>query len=155
VAGATTILVTEKSERRVKMASELGADVVINVNESDPVQRVRELTGGSGLAVVFECTGNPQGLETMVELLPFYGQGVIVASYETPITIDYNTIMLKSLNLQGVLGMDNFFPMGASLIESGRVRVDPLYSSIVPLENINEAMMALLEGKEIGILIAP
>ena len=155
VAGASTIIVTEKSERRVKMAGELGVDVVIDVNDSDPVQRIRELTGGSGPAVVFECTGNPQGMETMVEVLPFHGQGVIVASYETPTTIDYNTVMLKSLILQGVLGMDNFFPIGVSLIDSGRVRVDSLYSSIVPLERINEAMMALLQGQEIGVLIAP
>ena len=154
-AGAGTVIVTEKSERRLNMARELGADAVINVDEVDPVQMVAQLTGGLGPGVVFECTGNQQGLETMVEVLPFHGQGVIVASYETPMTIDYNAVMLKSLILQGVLGMDNFFPIGVSLIDSGRVRVDSLYSSIVSLGKINEAMMALLQGQEIGVLIAP
>jgi threonine dehydrogenase-like Zn-dependent dehydrogenase len=154
-AGAAKVIVTEMSEPRLKMARELGADEVINVREVDPVERVTELTGGLGPSIVFECTGNHEALEKMVEMLPFHGQGMIVASYEHLANIDYNTVMIKSLDIQGVLGADNLMPIGIALIQSGRIKMDPLYSSIVPLEKINEAMKALLEGKEVGVIVEP
>jgi len=78
-----------------------------------------------------------------------------VASYEHLANIDYNTVMIKSLDIQGVLGADNLMPIGIALIQSGRIKMDPLYSSIVPLEKINEAMKALSEGKEVGVIVEP
>ena len=155
VAGTSKTIITEMSEHRLAIAKELGADEVINVNKEDPVEQVRELTSGRGPDIVFECSGNHEALHELVEMLPFHGQGVIVSAYEHTPRIDFNTVMLKSLDLQGVQGMDNLFPLGVTLVESGRVNLDALYSSIVPLEKINEAMRALLERKEVGVLVKP
>ncbi len=154
-AGAGKVFVTEMSEPRIGLAKALGADEVIDIREEDPVERINELTGGSGPGIVFECTGNTKALETMIEMLPFFGQGMIVASYEDFLQINYNTVMLKSLELKGVLGMENLLPIAISLVESGKVKLDQLYSAIMPLEKINEAMKALLEGKEIGVIVSP
>ena len=130
-----------------------GADEVINVKDVDPVEQIKKLTGGSGPGIVFECTGNHRALQTMVDILPFSGQGVIVSAYEDLSEIDFNTIMAKNLDLQGVMGYDIYFPLGIELIKSGQVKVDSLYSSIMPLEKVNEAMNSLLEGTEVGVII--
>ena len=155
VAGASKTIITEMSERRLAIAKELGADDVINTNKVDPVERVTELTSGRGPDIVFECSGNHQALQELVEMLPLHGQGVIVSAYEHTPRIDFNTVMLKSLDLQGVQGINNLFPLGVTLVEWGRVKLDALYSSIVPLEKVNEAMRALLERKEMGVLVKP
>ena len=57
----------------------------------------------------------PRALQELVEMLPSHGQGVIVSAYEHTPRIDFNTVMLKSLDLQGVQGMDNLFPLGVTL----------------------------------------
>lgn len=154
-AGAGKVIVLDRLENRLLLAKELGADAVINAGESEIVERVKKLTNGIGPDIVFECTGNPEALETMIEILPMFGQGVIVSTYEKRANLDFNTVALKSLNLQGILGMENYFPIALSLVASGRVRVDQLYSAIMPLEKINEALHALLEGKEVGVIIEP
>jgi NADPH:quinone reductase-like Zn-dependent oxidoreductase len=41
----------------------------------------------------------PRALQELVEMLPFHGQGVIVSAYEHTPRIDFNTVMLKSLDL--------------------------------------------------------
>ena len=57
-AGASLIIVTgtSKDAARLKVAKELGADYVIDVQKEDPLARVKEITGGKGVDVVLDCT---------------------------------------------------------------------------------------------------
>ena len=57
-AGASLIIVTgvSKDQARLAAALELGADYVINVDEEDPRERIREITTGEGVDVALDCT---------------------------------------------------------------------------------------------------
>jgi threonine dehydrogenase-like Zn-dependent dehydrogenase len=57
-AGASLIIVTGtgKDAARMDVAKTLGADVVIDVEQEDPLERTREITGGKGVDVVLDCT---------------------------------------------------------------------------------------------------
>jgi len=57
-AGASLIIVTgtSKDKARLEVALKLGADYAINVEEEDPVQRIREITGGEGVDVSLDCS---------------------------------------------------------------------------------------------------
>jgi threonine dehydrogenase-like Zn-dependent dehydrogenase len=57
-AGASLVIVTGtgRDTARLEMAKALGADVVVDVQAEDPLERVREVTGGKGVDVVLDCT---------------------------------------------------------------------------------------------------
>ncbi len=57
-AGAALIVVTgtSRDRARLELALKLGADAVVDVQEEDPLARLRELTGGEGVDVVLDCT---------------------------------------------------------------------------------------------------
>ena len=57
-AGASLIIVTgtSKDAARLAVATQMGADYVIDVNQEDPLARVMEITGGKGVDVVLDCT---------------------------------------------------------------------------------------------------
>lgn len=57
-AGAALIIVTgtSKDAKRLEVATQLGADHIINVDQEDTLARVKELTGGEGVDVVLDCT---------------------------------------------------------------------------------------------------
>ena len=57
-AGASLIIVTGTSRdtARLELATTLGADHVIDVGAEDPLQRVMQITGGTGVDVVLDCT---------------------------------------------------------------------------------------------------
>jgi threonine dehydrogenase-like Zn-dependent dehydrogenase len=57
-AGASLIIVTgtTRDTARLNLAKTLGADCVIDVQQEDPRERIREITGGTGVDVVLDCT---------------------------------------------------------------------------------------------------
>jgi threonine dehydrogenase-like Zn-dependent dehydrogenase len=56
--GASTVIVTgtARDAARLEVAKALGADATIDVDAHDPLERVREITGGEGVDVVIDCT---------------------------------------------------------------------------------------------------
>ncbi len=47
-------------DRKLGTARELGATHTVNSREADPVEAVRDLTGGFGADVVIEAVGRPE-----------------------------------------------------------------------------------------------
>ena len=55
--GAYQVIVVDVLDGKLDLAKSLGADIVINSREEDPVARVKALTGGRGADVVVEAAG--------------------------------------------------------------------------------------------------
>jgi threonine dehydrogenase-like Zn-dependent dehydrogenase len=57
-AGASLIIVTgtTRDAARLELATQLGADQVVDVDTADPLEQVLEITGGKGVDVVLDCT---------------------------------------------------------------------------------------------------
>ena len=55
--GAGLIVTVDVREESCRVSRELGADIALNARDVDPVVSIRELTGGNGADVVFECAG--------------------------------------------------------------------------------------------------
>jgi (R,R)-butanediol dehydrogenase/meso-butanediol dehydrogenase/diacetyl reductase len=159
-AGASRVYVSEISELRLKKAKEFGVDEAINAKKVNVVQRINDLTRGLGPDVVFECAGKPETMWQMLNMLPRYGKGVIVAVYEKPFEIDPNRIMMKNLDIAGILptrgeGRQDQFNIAIALIKTGKVRVDPIITATYSLNKINEAFINLIKGEQVGVLIKP
>lgn len=55
--GVGRIIVSEVADQRKEFAKDFGADVVIDPSKEDIVEKVKGLTDGEGVAVVFDCAG--------------------------------------------------------------------------------------------------
>lgn len=58
--GAYQVIVVDVLDGKLDLAKSLGADIVINSREEDPVARVKALTGGRGADVVVEAAGTAE-----------------------------------------------------------------------------------------------
>ena len=153
--GAKSVYASEKSQSRAEIAKDV-ADEVIDVNVTNPVDRILELTDGVGPDVVFECAGN---VATTQQSIPLVKKGgtIVVAGIcfdwvETPIS----TVVLKGLTLKGsICFSQGEYPYAFDLIKDRKIDVAPLVTTKMPLDEINEAFEKALRGEGGKILIKP
>lgn len=103
--GCGDILVSEPSRARQEFASRFGATHVLDPSkETDFVGRVREVTGGEGVDIVFDCAGVAVGLEVACKSIKARGTVVNVAIWERAIPFQPNDLVFKEGKYVSCLG---------------------------------------------------
>ena len=82
--GAAMVFATEINPHRRELAKQMGADVALDPTQSDVVEQLREATGGAGVDVLLEMSGNPAAIHQGFQMLRQGGRasllGIPVAS---------------------------------------------------------------------------
>ncbi len=73
--GKGRIMAVDAVASRCALAEELGADVVVNAAQEDPVNAVRELTKGAGADIVVYAVGGPPGISVFDQALDMLAVG--------------------------------------------------------------------------------
>jgi len=172
VSSARTIAV-DLSDKRLEMATQLGADVTVNAAREDTVEKISEMTGTTELSLVdapisrvdtvFDCAGAPRNfsgpsvLEQALRLATMNGKVIVVAVFEKPLEIDYNVIVRKGIQLLGSWAWSlPEFNQALDLISSGKVDRKPLITHEFSLEDASEAYETQLkEAEAIKVLLKP
>ena len=136
------VLITEMMDKKIEAARSMGLNV-IDVNEHDPVERVKELTNGEGADAVILAVGttraNDQALEMVKEL---NGRVLLFAAGFPPpeLNVDSNIVHYRKIELLGTYGADiRDFNQSASLLNEGKVDVSKLVETSIPLGEIQKA----------------
>ncbi len=145
-----------KDRRRLECARSLGAEAVIDVEREDLVERVRELSGGQGADLVYECAGTAASLAACWEAVRKEGTLVPLGIYPGPIETDFNKITLKELRVVGSYGyVWTSWHRTVKLLAEGKVRTAELVSHEIPLERHEEAFAAAQNGTAIKVVLVP
>lgn len=88
-------------ETRTDLATQLGADAVVNAQNEDPVRAIRDFTGGRGAALAFEASGSPKGREDIVSCLRRGGKAVFVGAGSSEKVINPGQLIGSQLTLMG------------------------------------------------------
>jgi len=80
LAGALPVIGIDLYDYRCKVASDLGADYVVNPDKSDVIGEVLKVTEGRGADVVIEATGNPKAIPLALKLAGKYGRVIVLGS---------------------------------------------------------------------------
>ncbi|MFC1937933.1 zinc-binding dehydrogenase, partial [Chloroflexota bacterium] len=155
--GATVIVLgTTVDETRLKVARELGADIVLNVEEQDPLPLVLDLTYGAGADVVCECAGVAASVSQCLDLARRGAQYIQLGTSAKKMSIDFAQISYKELEVIGSFSSERIdWERGLNLMAQGKVNVNPLISHKLPLSQWREGF-ALSENKQgIKVLLYP
>ena len=140
------VMVTEMLEKKLKAAAAMGLET-IDISAGDPVQAVKERTGGKGADAVVVAVGNTKANAQALEMLKKKDGRVLLfaAGYPVPeIPVDSNTVHYRRLELVGTYGADmkDFF-QAAELLNSGAVNVSKLIEpQKFPLKQMQDAYAA-------------
>jgi len=153
--GATVIAVT-RSEAKLRLARELGADATVAADDGDPVAAVKALTGGLGPDVVIQCVGSAAVDEQAIAMGGPGGRVVLIGASLEHFRARAVDIFWREL---AVLGSRGFIPDDITdaidLYLDGTLVVDHLVKAVRPLEAANEALDDLKAGRVFRSVLAP
>jgi (R,R)-butanediol dehydrogenase/meso-butanediol dehydrogenase/diacetyl reductase len=156
--GAGRIVAVGKYAERQRLARAYGASIVLEPDEPDLLERVREATGGLGADLVLEAAGSPSSLRTAVTLACKGGTVVVLGVMHEPVALDYRQVLM---NEQRILGSIIYRrPDFAEALEIlARDGADPRHvTGTIALEDlVTRGLVPLTErrGEHLKILVCP
>src|SRR5215217_6659168 len=156
--GAAKVILVGTRESRLEAGRGLGADHVINVRVSDPVETIMELTEGAGVDLAIECSGAADTPQQCAQLTKRGGKILFVAFYSQPVTLDLSAVVRSDITMYTTRGEGgNNVKRAVSLAAQGRLRGAEMVSHRFPLEDIAEAFQVMREriGDPLKIVLVP
>src|SRR6201993_318305 len=156
--GSSTVFATETNEHRRSMAKEMGADFVLNPLVEDPVKRILQATGGTGVDALLEMSGHPAAIQQGFKALRAGGRASLLGIPTENVPLDLvQDVIFKGATVQGIYGrrMYETWVQMTALLKAGRVNLEPLFGERVELENFEAAFAKLQSGLAGKILMYP
>ena len=141
---------------RLRAATRMGAAAVVNIAEQLLGEAVRELTGGVGVDVAFECAGHPGSVRGCLEALRPMGRYTQVAICGRDIQFPIDLIFYKQLTMAGsVCYTARTWERMMKIYAEGRVRMDDLISTRLPIAEWRTAFALCEDKRAIKVLMYP
>ena len=150
IAGAGRIIAVDIVASKLDLARRFGATEVVNAADVDPVDAVREMSGG-GVPYSFEALGlkstceqafrmlGPSGVATVIGMVP-EGEMLEISGAE----------LMWEKRLQGSnMGSNRFrvdMPRYVDFYLAGKLKLDDMISRRIPLEQVNEGFAEMKRG---------
>ncbi|MDQ0148034.1 2,3-butanediol dehydrogenase [Pseudarthrobacter niigatensis] len=152
--GVTTIISELTQARKEKATSSGVADHVLDPSKEDVPARVRELTGGAGADVAFECAGVNAVLDTMLDAVRPGAVVVNVSIWGAPATIDMQKLVLKEIDLRGTIAYVRDHPAVIKMVQAGKVDLKPFITGRIALEDlVEQGFDTLINHKDTAVKV--
>lgn len=151
LAGAGRIIAIDTVASKLELARKFGATDTVNAAEVDPVEAVREMTGG-GVHYAFEAIGLKVTTEQAWKMIGAGGCATVIGMIPVGTNIEiHGPELLREKKLQGSnMGSNRFrvdMPRFVDFYLAGKLHLDDMISGHIKLNDINGAFDALETGE--------
>lgn len=151
IAGAGRVIAVDMVPSKLELAKQFGATDLVNPADGDPVEQVRELTGG-GVDYSFEAIGLKVTAEQCFRMLCAGGTATIIGMIPVGTMVEVHGVdFLAEKKLQGcTMGSNRFrvdMPRYIEFYLQGKLFLDEMISQRLPLDQVNDALDALKQGE--------
>lgn len=159
-AGAKTVSITGRSSDegvRFEKARELGADCIINVDRTDPVEKALEITGGLGADMLIETSGGERAIYQAFEMVRRLGRICAIGiSGKQEVAIPYDRGIFKALRYDFCFSSSwTAWEKTIGLISKGLLPAEKLITHKLPLERWEEAFHLLENLQAAKVILTP
>lgn len=158
LAGAGQVIVSDLSPARREAAAALGATVVVDPQDQDLGELVRERTGGLGADVAVVAIGVPALFGEALATVRKRGRVNAFAGFPAggSATIDPNLVHYNEIEVTGASNARRVTHGRAlELIASGAIDVAPLVTHTFSLDDVEEAIEFSSGGEGIKVAVVP
>ena len=147
--GAKAVLITDISGYRLKLATEVGIDYVVNPREQSLAEEIVAAFGSDRADLIIECVGVNETINDAITNARKGTDIIIVGVFEEEPVVDLITVQNNELRLIGLLMYQTKEYLKAiELVSSGKIQLEPLMSKHFKFEEYNEAYKYIEEKKD-------
>ena len=147
-------MAVDLDDTKLAWAKECGATHTVNAGAGDPVEAVKQATGGLGADVVIEAVGNPKVLEQAFFARDLAGT-VVQVGVPTPDMTFPSIPMIEFFGRGGALKPSWYgdclpsrdFPLLIDLYLQGRLDLDRFVSETISLDEVEDAFHKMERGE--------
>jgi len=157
-AGYCIMIGLNGDEKRLKVASDLGVNEIINGDITDVIQKVADLTHGKGAEVVVEATGQVEAVAQGIEMLAVGGLFLMGGSGFAGKQVSFKpwNVVREEKQIKGLQGFTwSDYLLALDLYSQKKIKTIPLITHTMKLEKINEAYTIAKRRESIKIVIHP
>ncbi len=154
--GAARVMVVDRDQKRLSMASKAGADAVFESVKEGLAEKIRGETLGRGADVVVEAVGRPETWELSLKLARKGGKVVLFGGCPsgTAVSFDTDIIHYGHLTLKGIFHhTPQTVRKAFDLIKGGRIDHKAIITSRSPLDGVVEALERMSRGEDLKVAI--
>ncbi|HWO43862.1 MAG TPA: zinc-binding dehydrogenase [Candidatus Eisenbacteria bacterium] len=147
-AGAAKVFVSGigRDTQRLELAGKFGAHRVINVEQENLIEVIRQETGGELCDVVVDVSGSPAAIQASIDCLRRQGTLVLAGltgdATATPLLLD--KLVWSEIKIQGCFTADNDATEAAlRFLEATRFPVEQMVSHVFPLAETERCIRAV------------
>jgi threonine dehydrogenase-like Zn-dependent dehydrogenase len=143
-AGALRVIIAgmTRDRARLDLSLELGADIAVDVEQQDLAKVVIDATGGRGVDVVVDTTGDPDG-SIAAQAIALSAKGAWLSLNGLGAQVPINEIKKRYLTVRAPRGHSyKAVQVALDLVASGRWPIDKLCSHDFGLDRVHEAILA-------------
>jgi erythritol/L-threitol dehydrogenase len=143
------VIALDVADQKLELAKLCGADLTLNIAQTDVVQAIQDLTGGYGADVYLEGTGHPSAVPQGLNLLRKLGTFVEYSVFKDPVSVDWSIISDdKELDVLGAHLGPYCWPAAIRMIESGVLPMDKICTHQLPLSEFQKGLDLVASGAE-------
>lgn len=149
-ASGARVIAVGRSTAKLARARELGAEFVVDATDPTTVAaRIRELTGGQGADVVFECVGSAESMPIASASLGRRGRLVFIGYSTASFTVHPIQLVVFEQQVMGSVGatLQDLYE-SVDLVARGVVRT--VVDRTLPLDEFQRGIDALDSGELVG-----
>jgi threonine dehydrogenase-like Zn-dependent dehydrogenase len=153
--GADRIIAMSGHAPRQKLAREFGATDIVSQRGDEAVERIMEMTRGTGADAVLECVGTQQSMmQAIRSTRPGGGIGHVGVPHEVELSgeeLFYTHTRLHG----GPAPVRRYLPELINLVWKGKIDPGKVFDLTLPLDQVAEGYRAMDERRAIKTLLRP
>lgn len=149
------VIAVDVAQYRLDLASQLGAELTIDGQQEDVKEQILSATGGRGVDVAVECSGNPTCFKTAAEVCAKFGTLAVIGECKEAAISPSGDIIRKELAIIGAwcFGLGDYGDI-LRMFERGLPGED-IITHRFPLSEAGKAYAAFASRSTGKVLIAP
>lgn len=139
--GVSEVYVSDVIDTRLQKAKELGATAVINSKEEDVQERIAELTGGQGVDLAADTSGNETAVNTAIECVK-KGANIVLVGYSRSgkMNLEISRALDKEITFKTVFRYRHVYPLAIRAVSEGKIDLKSVVTDVFELDDIQRAM---------------